>query len=216
MIASVVFDFDGTLVDSNAIKRQGFFEVVAAHAGGRERMQRILDRVTGDRYSVFAAYVADAAGAGQAPAQSAAELVRAYGDRVDELVGAAREMPGATQLLKQLRERGRRLYLSSATPVTSLRGIVEQRGWLPLFDELFGSPSNKRETLQRVRSLAGNDSRAIAVVGDGVDDRDSAASIGCAFFSVGEARGARASERVFTLPELLDVLLNPHEQVSRP
>jgi phosphoglycolate phosphatase-like HAD superfamily hydrolase len=206
MISTVVFDFDGTLVDSNAIKRQGYFAVVAGHPGGAECMQAVLGRVTGDRRAVLTAYREAALKREAGPLPSVDELVQNYGDHVDGQVSAAREVEGAAALLRELKRAGRRIYLSSATPLTSLRRILEQRQWLQYFDDVFGHPASKPETLRVILEVAGVKPRAVAVVGDGVDDRDSAASIGCAFFPVGEARGAERTERVYTLPELLDVL----------
>jgi phosphoglycolate phosphatase len=205
MIETIVFDFDGTLVDSNSIKRRGFFAVVASHEGGAAMMQRVLDEVDGDRHAIFDAYVAFQAAANASQVHVAERLVNEYSAHVDAAVATAAEMPGATELLDGLRRYGKHVYLSSATPVTSLKGIVERRGWSPLFDAIFGAPSSKRESLVQIRAATTAPISALAVVGDGIDDRDSAAAIGCPFFAVGEARGKRPDERVFTLPELLDV-----------
>jgi phosphoglycolate phosphatase len=202
MVSTVVFDFDGTLVDSNAIKRLGFFDVVAAHADGEAVMADVLARVVGDRRAIFAAYARQR---GNPSADDVEALVQAYSRRVDERVAAAPEMPGAEALLAKLRQHGVRVVLSSATPVDSLRRIVEQRGWLRHFDEVLGHPSRKVDSLRRLLQRGATN---IAVVGDGEDDRDSAAAVGCSFFAVGEARGGLAGEPVFTLPELSAVLLD--------
>ena len=204
MIETIVFDFDGTLVDSNSIKRRGFFAVVASHEGGAEMMQRVLE--SGRRSpAIFDAYVAFQAAANASRRHVAETLVSEYSAHVDAAVATAAEMPGATELLDGLRRYGKHVYLSSATPVASLKDIVERRGWSPLFDAIFGAPSSKHASLLQIRAATAAPISALAVVGDGVDDRDSAAAIGCPFFAVGEARGKRPDERVFTLPELLDV-----------
>src|SRR5262245_33711262 len=120
MIRAVVFDFDGTLVNSNAIKRQVFFDVVADDAGGAARMRAILARNTGDRYTLLAAYADEAASAGVRCSRELDELVNAYSERADTLIAEAPEMPGATALLRTLRQRGLRLFISSATPTANL------------------------------------------------------------------------------------------------
>ena len=128
---------------------------------------------------------------------------------------AAAEMPGATALLKGLRRHGKRLYLSSATPVASLRNIVERRGWSHLFDAIFGIPTEQADDLCcRFAQPPRLPAARWRVVGDGVDDRESAAALGCAFFAVGEARGKLPHEQLFTLPELLELLLQSAKRVQ--
>ena len=54
MIRCVVFDFDGTLVDSNAIKRAAFFEAVHTVDPNGAYMEKVLQAPKpGDRFEVM-------------------------------------------------------------------------------------------------------------------------------------------------------------------
>ena len=193
----VVFDFDGTLVDSNAVKHAAFLYIAARYPGGEAVMHGLLRRVQGDRHAVMTAFVQAAR-----PSGTADELVRDYSYYVDSAVASASSMPGAESLLQALRDGGRQVVLSSATPLANLKTIVERRGWVHRFDHLAGSPVSKADTLCWLIAEQGFSPSEIAVVGDGDDDRASAAATGCAFFAVGEARGAPAGEPVFSLHSL--------------
>lgn len=207
-ISTVVFDFDGTLVDSNAIKRQGFFDVVADEPASAARMQAVLAAVEGDRRAIFESYVAARCASG-AVGPDAQALVRRYSDHVDAHVAEAPEMPGASEMLRSLHQAGLRVFISSATPLVNLTGIVERRRWRDWCDGLYGYPSRKSDTLMAIRAQLGIDIRSIAVVGDGADDFDSARVAGCSFFPVGEARGAPPGTQVFSLAEVAERLLSP-------
>ena len=208
-ISTVVFDFDGTLVDSNAIKRQGFFDVVADEPASTARMQAVLATVQGDRHTIFESYVAARSAFG-IKGPDADALVRRYSDHVDARVAEAPEMPGASEMLRGLHEAGLRVFISSATPLSNLAGIVERRRWRDWCDGLYGYPSRKSDTLKAIRAQLGIDIGSIAVVGDGADDLDSARAAGCSFFPVGEARGVPPGTQVFTLQEVAERLLSPH------
>lgn len=201
-LSCVVFDFDGTLVDSNAVKHDAFLRIAARFPGGEVAMRGLLGHLKDDRHAVMAAFV-QASGLSATPD----ELVCAYSEYVDAAVAAAPAMPGAEALLQALRAAGLRVVLSSATPLANLRTIVERRGWTHHFDRLAGSPASKLDTLTRMMADHGLQAHEIAVVGDGADDRASAHATGCAFFAVGEARGTPADEPVYPLTALHDLLL---------
>jgi phosphoglycolate phosphatase len=198
MIRRVVFDFDGTLVDSNALKRDAYDRVVADDPDGSALMAQALAAGPGDRHVVFARYVA----LQSSGRHDAATLVRLYTGIVDTAVAAAPSMPGAEVLLRALAADGIEAHLSSATPLASLVWIVARRGWGGHFRSLHGSPAAKEETLAQLIAAHGTAPHTIAVVGDGDDDRASAAAFGCAFYPVGTANAARC----YRLDELLPLL----------
>lgn len=201
---TIVIDFDGTLVDSNKIKRQGFLNFASSDIGGEAIMSRILGEVPGDRARILSAYLQERAGR----ACGDGELLNAlktYNNMVDEAVISAPEMFGATELLSTLRQQGLRLVLSSATPEENLSYILIRRGWLSKFDAVFGKPREKIDTLQCLISTT-TSVKQITVIGDGEDDKRSAEEIGCRFFPVGDAKGIAFCEKIYTLPEICNLL----------
>ena len=207
MYKVIVFDFDGTLVDSNSIKQDGFYRVVEGDIEGVKLMASVLSHVGGDRRDIFEAYVAERQCDPISRSIEVEKLVEEYNSIVDKAISCAPEMPGASALLDKLFISGCKLVLSSATPFSNLIWIIERRGWQRYFESIYGGPANKINTLEQLLVESSGLVNTLAVVGDGVDDYHSAAAVGCAFFPVGEARGANKLERIYSLFELQHVLL---------
>jgi phosphoglycolate phosphatase len=180
VIRCVVFDFDGTLVDSNQIKRQSFHDVAAEFEDGAARMKRLLEREdAGDRYWVFEQFAA-----GLSPAPDASILADRYTRLCEEQIVAAPEMPGAGLALKQLKANGCQLFVNSATPVEPLRRIIELRNMGSLFDGVYGAPNDKVLNIETIMRLYGASRDEVAMVGDGEADREAAEQVGCRFVAI--------------------------------
>jgi phosphoglycolate phosphatase len=174
MIRCVVFDFDGTLVMSNAIKRDGFFAVTATIPGGADAMAALLADPPGDRFAIFAAFSARFG-------QDAGEMAEAYGAWCEAAILAAPERPGATEALARLRRDGIKIWINSATPEAPLRAIVKRRYPAGSFDGILGGHARKVANLKAVMSAEGLAPDELLMVGDGIDDKQGAAGVGCRF-----------------------------------
>ena len=193
MIRVIVFDFDGTLVDSNAIKREGFFRLAARYPKGAATMAAVIG-TAGDRHSILSSFAGCMAAAGVR--LNVDELVASYGAHVDAAVAAAPEMQGASDLLVNVRNAGLRLHLSSATPTASLLTILNTRGWTVLFSGMHGAPKSKIETLREICEAESASGEDILVVGDGIDDARAAGLVGAQFIAVGSGTYAAANPDV--------------------
>ena len=178
----VVFDFDGTLVQSNDIKDKGFERLAERYPGGPEAMKIARAKGGLDRYGIATRF---ATALGFDPALGA-KIGAEYGEIVDRAVIDAPECPGAVPLLEALVRSDMEVHLSSATPLENLEKVVRARGWGAYFSGLHGKPATKEETLGKLIAGTGARPDRIAVVGDGADDRKSAETIGAAFFAVGD------------------------------
>lgn len=187
MIRCVVFDFDGTLVMSNAIKHDGFFAVTAAIPGGAEAMTALLADPPGDRFAIFAAFAARFG-------QDAGEMAEAYGAWCEAAILVAPERPGATEALTRLRRDGIKIWINSATPEAPLRAIVKRRYPAGSFDGVLGGHARKVANLKAVMSAEGLTPAEILMVGDGIDDQLGAAGAGCGFVGLDQGTLSQSSE----------------------
>lgn len=198
MIRCIVFDFDGTLVESNGIKRQTFFELAREFDDGMRLMTDVMREAAGrDRYWIFARFAA------ALPRQSDARmLANRYTRTCQERIASAPEIKGAGTSLARLRTEGKLLFVNSATPVEPLTRLLCLRRMDTLFEGIYGSPAKKRENLDAIRSKHGLNPYEILVVGDGESDRASAESIGCQFIAVDSAENDFAQEPLRRIPNL--------------
>lgn len=190
MIRCVAFDFDGTLVESNAIKRQSFFDVVSEADPDGELVAHVLDVVRpGDRFDVLRVVAERLHERAGFPAEPGVEelsrrWVDAYTARCEEAISQCPEIPGATAALEWLGERGLPCYVNSATPEEPLRRVLALRSIARQIRLCLGRPADKVENLATICADAGAGPEELLFVGDGEDDRSAALEFGCPFAAV--------------------------------
>ena len=184
MTGHVAFDFDGTLVRSNKLKKACFYEVAARLPGAAATLDDLFARHPElDRHGMFRALLA-ALPARVVATVSADKLVAEYGRLCRARIASADEVPGAGDALARLKASGVRLYLISATPQGPLEDSVADRGLTGTFDRVLGGPTDKATHLRRILSDHAIGPADIVMVGDGRDDQAAARSIGCPFIAV--------------------------------
>lgn len=202
--AAIAFDFDGVLVDSNAVKRSAYFEIFATFDGGAAAVADALrDPGDADRFGVIANALARLEGDARPDAESelVTTLAARYNDICERHARACAEIPGVTPTLSALADTFP-LYINSATPEEPLRRIVRHRGWADWFKGVFGRPRTKEENLHRILQQEQVAPSALVFVGDGPGDLASALEVGCRFIGVRDDTGEFAARGVTSIPDL--------------
>ena len=214
----VAFDFDGTLVRSNRIKRDCFGETLADVPGGAAILDDLFaSRYRGDRFALFGEVVRRL---GPDCGLEPDELAARYGRLCRIRIGAAPEVPGAGAALSRLARAGVRMFLISATPQQALDEVVADRGLTGFFDLVLGAPTGKTAHLNRVIETCGITAADIVMVGDGHDDQAAAVDAGCRFIAVTDQPTVPFGDVGTSIPDLRALpdllgLPSPAEGVGR-
>jgi phosphoglycolate phosphatase-like HAD superfamily hydrolase len=214
----VVFDFDGVLVDSNALKRDAYFTIFRSVPGSAHVVDDTLRHpIDGDRHDTIRSILEGLVRAGTLRPEDAGEgaiatFANRYNDICEEAVRRAPEMEHSTWVLQQLASVCS-LYINSATPEEPLRRIVSGRNLAPYFKDVFGRPATKIENLRKIIDRERVRPEEMVFVGDGANDYEAAQTCGCTFiaFVNGSAQfGAEVTTRIAALSQLTELVLQPH------
>lgn len=176
----ILFDFDGTLVQSAEIKRRAFFEIFPEACYGvvaavlREEpdaprglvIPKMLSRMKADGLPVGTL--------------SADALIGAYGEQAAAGVMEAEAVPFATEGLKWA-SRNANTYVFSVTPHEELLRQLARRCWNEVVLGAYGFPNHKPEVLRSLMQRHDCSPDRTLVVGDGSSDADAARANGCLY-----------------------------------
>lgn len=179
----IVFDFDGTLVDTASAKRQAFFETLPeqCHTAVESVLRANPD---GSRHSVIPAMLEESCRRGADVQELDSETaIAAYSDAVENAVKTASDIEGVHDVLEWANGQAP-VYIFSMTPEKELSDAIGRRDWREHISESFGHPSVKQDVLARLLERHGAQPEEVLVVGDGQSDRDAAAACGCYFYRI--------------------------------
>jgi|LQYC01.1.fsa_nt_gi Predicted phosphatases len=207
-IRSIVFDFDGTLIDSNPLKADAYYRLFPAD----DRHERIIGEVLAEIFEqtryVILEEILRRLGVGEHAymKREVSKLAEQYNDIVMTGAKTCPEKAGAEETLKKFAPLYR-LYVNSTTPDAGLKEIIRFRKWDGYFRGVFGYPHKKPETLLRIMALEKLRSDQVLVVGDGESDRESAVKNGCPFVHVTEGFSFEQIDQILVTYAKNDTLL---------
>lgn len=181
-VAAVIFDFDGVLVESAAIKSEAFAALFRRH--GHEVVRQVVehhDRNAGvPRHNKIRHYY-DAFLGSPLDDSGVNALADELGRLVEDRVTAADPVAGASETLAQLTEMGIPAFVASATPEAELRRIIAARNMLGYFTGIHGSPTTKIDVARRVVKDLSVEGARVVFIGDALADLEAAQVAGCSF-----------------------------------
>jgi phosphoglycolate phosphatase len=185
---AAIFDFDGTLVHSNHIKRDGFVQAAISVGVSLDLVEDILaEPAVGSRFEIMKEVAKRAVADSSVPSivsQLADRLVERYSEYCRAEICNCPEIPGASEALEDFFSLGIPIFVNSATPTSHLECLVQCRGWKEMFTGVYGKPESKEQNIYRVLNDLALSPHEVIMVGDGPDDAAAAVHVSCCFVHV--------------------------------
>jgi len=181
---AIVFDFDGTLVNSNKIKTLAFGELYKEH--GENIVRQIIsynkEHEGVSRFVKFRYWHEDLLGQPYTK-EIGKYLSRTYSQLVFDAVVQAPYVEGALEFLKKHYQHIP-LFVASGTPEPELREIIKHRSIPHFFQGVYGSPATKIEILKGILVKHKLYPEQVLMVGDALTDLEGAQGVGAEFIGI--------------------------------
>src|SRR5690625_954567 len=137
--SAVIFDFDGVILESVDVKTDAFKELFRAYPEHQEAIVAYHENHLGvSRYHKFAWIYQELLGTMLSPSEEK-RLGQQFSDLVLGKLLDCPFVPGAVELLEELKERHVPAFVASGTPQNELNWLVAHRGLSAYFQEVWGS-----------------------------------------------------------------------------
>lgn len=138
------FDFDGVILESANIKTEAFIELYSG-SGFEEQIKEYHLKNQGISRFVKFRWITEQLLQKTISEKEVLNLGEKFSTIVFEKILKTPFVPGIERLLKELKQAGKYLVIASGTPQEELDLIVQKRNLGPFFQEVYGSPSQKKD-----------------------------------------------------------------------
>ena len=212
MIESIVFDFDGVLVESLDIKTKAFGQLFESEGSevARQIVQYHVQNMGKSRLDKFKHIYAHILKRPLGESEFE-DLCRRFSSLVLEKVVEAPSVSGALEFLRAYSD-SFQCFVASATPHSEIEEIVKKRGMSGFFCGVFGAPTTKKEIVRLLIDGKKISTPTSVFVGDALADYSAATENGLYFI----ARLNHTNERIFDqieCPKIKD-LKNLHNEIN--
>ena len=184
---AVVLDFDGTVVDSDDIKFEAFKILDSAF----DMQGRIVEMASN---GASRSKIASIIGNSSRNSASAEEVLSVFSDFVDGVISLLPSKDGVVEFYETCVANDVKIFINTATPQHNINRIVENRIEANFATSVFGGGTvNKATRLVSILQYWNFDPQRVVVIGNGVDDQQSADECGCVFWPTGDYPGNDAA-----------------------
>lgn len=181
MIKSIIWDFDGVIVDSVKIKSEAFYQMYVPY--GEEVAQKALSHHLAhggvSRFEKFKLYHREFLGIDLSEAQIKT-MANEFSDLVLNKVSAADAVVGVMDFLSDYQAKYD-FFIVTGTPEDEIKEILKRRKIDDFFKVVLGSPKNKTECLNILMQEHGVGLESSVFVGDASTDLNAARNVGMKF-----------------------------------
>ena len=202
---AIVFDFNGTLADSNGIKSKAFGKLYESY--GEEIVRNVVDyhkKHEGiSRFIKFKYWQEVLLGKSYSD-ELGEKLSRRYSGLVMEAVVQAPFLDGTYEFLED-HYHSLPLFVASGTPEPELLEIVKRRNMDRFFQGIYGSPSTKKQILEHILMENKWSPNRLLMVGDALADIEGAKQSKVSFIGIGGGQNfahLASEQRIQNLNEL--------------
>ena len=180
MIKAIIFDFDGVLIESAAIKTDAFREVFSRWPDQVDKIIAYHIKNMGiSRFVKFKYFYENVLNKPYSEAVGA-EMGIQFSEIVKNKVKQAPFVTGTKEFIEMNFEKYF-LYIASGTPEKELLDIISSRGLDKYFRGIFGTPASKHEIIMRILESYHLQRQEAIFVGDAESDQIAAMSAGLRF-----------------------------------
>ena len=204
-----VFDCDGVLLDSNAVKTNAFEEVLRNMGQPEEKISELIayHKAHGgvSRHVKFKVFFEEIAPHVDSEKKSY-EAIQSYGEVCEKGLMEAGLIPGVESCLQKYQEQGIPCFVVSGGEQKQVERVLEFKGLAQYFDCILGSPKTKTQNMDLIRGQ-GKLGLPGVFFGDAHSDKQAAAENGLDFVFVSdrsewsEGLAVCQKEKHFILPD---------------
>lgn len=181
---AILWDFDGVLMDSNAIRDIGFIEVLENFPN--EQVEKLVNyhKANGglSRYHKFRYFYENILGE---PVTE--EMITWLAGKFSEIM--RRKLLDASLIIKETASFVKKNYISlpmfivSGSDQNELRSLCESHGLKDFFKGIFGSPTPKKQLVRNILDASGFNPAECLLIGDSINDYEAADTNGLQFMA---------------------------------